>query len=59
MSPSECCTSNVKLTGARASAIDLATVTHLEDLDDARHVVDCVDDSVGTLSDAIPLLVSG
>jgi hypothetical protein len=32
---------------------------HLEDLHDACLVVDCVDDSVGTLSDAISLLISG
>jgi hypothetical protein len=43
----------------RASAVDLATVSHFEDHHGAGLVVDRVDESVGTLSDAIPLLVSG
>jgi hypothetical protein len=48
-----------RLVGLRASTIDLATVTHLEDLHDAGLIVDCVDHSVGTLPDAISLLLSG
>jgi hypothetical protein len=31
----------------------------LDDLDYASLIIDCVDDSVGTLTDAIALLVSG
>jgi hypothetical protein len=48
-----------RLVGQRASAIHLAAVADLDDLDKPSCVVDRVDDSVSPLANAITLGVSG
>jgi hypothetical protein len=45
--------------GWRVSAVHIAAMADLDDLDDPRCVVYRVDDSVGPLADAVPFLFSG